>query len=854
MAWLLGRSRSAVASGAIATVHEQALSALRSSRVTLLTTDVFDTLVWRPTARPAHLFVTLGERLAAAGLLPPDVSPAVFAGGRVEAELRARHEALRVHDCAECTLDEIWELMPARWRRSDHDWSEYITVEFELERATLQALPDNASLLAEARRCGTRIALVSDTYFSPGQLRTLVESAGIPLDADDLVATSSAERLNKSDGLLSRIIERAGATPATTLHIGDHLTADVERSLAIGADAVHLDIADDDRAVTSMETPLEEFSEVTGTDGGAAGLTRQLLLRRPRHGDHEAAYEFGVAVGGPMLSGFADWLVERCEHIGVGRVHYLLREGAFLADVVAASRHDAPGTVLLHASRWVNMRASVLSGTPDELFRSIARREMLRPAHVADAFDVPLADVERVIGTTVLDDHARMDAVEAIGADDVLREQIVASSRRLRDRLRRYLEQRIAPDDGRIVVCDIGWGGTIQESLVDLFDDFGWDIEVHGLYLMLSPSGERRVHRGARMHAFLPHDGPHRADADVIVRTPEIAEQLCTPELGTFRDLDDRAEPVTAPVVDSAAGSRRAARQGVLDYAALRAAECPDVASDVRLASTAYRGALLAGFAGAVSAPRPALAAELGTWEHDDVSGTGHEPLVDPDSIDLVAHLNAADTDLLDMRDLFWTAGAAAVANPPLAAQLQAVHQGVDPDLLCPRSEIGAGLIALFAPGSTDAVAQSFRTPHRNASGWQLLRLSATSDVLRDIRIDLGEHAGLVELGHVRLRLTGAAGERCEDEITETTDRRLHWHGSFPLGSRHAVVVPGGSTMIDGSLVALHAGGLVEVDVAFRAWALDDGAHGLSPSAAYRLRRAAERSARLARAARRRLT
>ncbi len=839
---------------AIVTVHQQALSALRSSRVTLLTTDVFDTLVWRPTARPDHLFVTLGEQLVAAGLLPAHVSPMVFRGARIEAERRARGQAMQTHGSPECTLEEIWELMPARWCSADRGWAEHAAAEFELERATLRALPDNVSLLAEARRQGVRIALVSDTYFSPDQLRTLVEAAGVPLDSDDLVTTSSAERLNKSDGLLSRVIERAGATPSTTLHIGDHATADVERASAIGAEALHFDVADDDRAVTSMDGPLQQFSRAAGTDGGAAGLTRQLLLRHPHHESHAAAYEFGVAVGGPMLSGFADWLVERCEQIGVARVHYLLREGAFLADVVAATRHDAPGTVLLHASRWVNMRASVLSGSPEELFRAIARREMLRPGHVAEAFDVPLAEVERVIGTTVLDDHGRMDAIEAISADDALREQIVASSRGLRDRLRRYLEPRIAPDDGRIVVCDIGWGGTIQESLVDLFDEFGWDIEVHGLYLMLSPSGERRVHRGALMHGFLPHDGLYRADADVIVRTPEIAEQLCTPDLGTFRDLDDRAEPVTAPVTDLAADSRRAARQGVLDYAALRAATCPEAASDVRLASTAYRGALLAGFAGAVGAPRPALAAELGTWEHDDVSGTGHEPLVDPDSIDLVTHLNAADTDLLDMRDLFWVPGAAAVANPPLAAQLHAVQHGVDPDLLCPPSEVGAGLIALFAPGSTDAVAQSARTPRRNASGWQLLRLSATTEVLRDIRIDLGEQAGLVELAHIRLRLAGAGGERCEIEITDTTDRRLRWQGSFPLGTRHAVVVPGGSTMIDESVVSLHVGGLVQIDVAFRAWALDDTTGKLSPSAADRLQQAADRSARLARAARRRLS
>ena len=66
-----------------------------------------------------------------------------------------------------------------------------------------------------------------------GRGLTLVEAAGVTLDPGDLVMTSSSERLNKSDGLLARVIERAEATPAATLHIGDHATADVERAAAI---------------------------------------------------------------------------------------------------------------------------------------------------------------------------------------------------------------------------------------------------------------------------------------------------------------------------------------------------------------------------------------------------------------------------------------------------------------------------------------------------------------------------------------------------------------------------------------------------------------------------------------------
>jgi len=90
--------------------YEQVAAALRSGSFELFTCDVFDTLLWRPTARPTDLFTQLGRHLVAFGLLPALIDPVEFSGTRQWAEADARRRLWKESASRECTLDEIWRL------------------------------------------------------------------------------------------------------------------------------------------------------------------------------------------------------------------------------------------------------------------------------------------------------------------------------------------------------------------------------------------------------------------------------------------------------------------------------------------------------------------------------------------------------------------------------------------------------------------------------------------------------------------------------------------------------------------------------------------------------------------------
>lgn len=830
-----------------------AAALLDGGHVDLLTCDVFDTLVWRPVAEPDHLFVELGRRLIAERAVPSHVTPHDVHLGRVVAEQRARERNRRLHEVVECTLEEIWAQMPRSWlaesaRSEDDPWDRYLRTELALEAEVLRPHDVVVSLLRRAHDAGVRTVLVSDTYFSETQLRELLGAAGVPLDLVDRVVTSSEAGLPKYDGLLARIVDEEGVDAARVLHVGDNPVADVRAARELGANVLPARRPDAELAAPAVLAALHEASLQLGADAGVTATVHAAMLETGATHD-DAGEQFGTTVGGPLLHGFARWVSATAAALGVEHVHCLLREGDTIGDVLESVGGAGPQARRVHASRWVNLRAAVIDGTPDELYRALARKELFHPRHVVEAFGCDARLVERVLGDRPILDEHRVDAMHRIAEHDELRGEIVAASAVIRRRLLGYLDTVLEPTDGRLVVCDIGWGGTIQEGLRDVLLHEGRlkdPDDLVGLYLMLSPAGTRRVAMGQRLLSYLPVGPADRAEVEVVTRNPEILEQLCTPPIGTLLDIDETGRPIVAERDSTATASRERARSAAL-RAAQRLADASGDAADAFWSDEHVRHALLVGVAGTLQTPTPALAAELATWLHDDVAGDAVVPLADVSTLDSLPYLNAADLSAITMRDVFWLPGAAALGNPALAAQLDASRRGVDPDALCPPSPTGRASVAVYSPGSEDAVALAQPWPRTSASGWSVLKMAASCDSVRDIRIDLGETDLLVELAFLRLRLhRGAGSERVtvDRRIERTDDAWLRWVDGVPVGASFAALARGGFLLVPLRGRPEAASHLVEIECAFRAAPLgdDDRRALLRRAPAERLRRLARRA------------
>lgn len=816
-------------------------AAIIAGEVGHLTSDVFDTVLWRAVARPEDLFLSLARLLRDHHGLT--IGEHEFLAARTRAEARARRVAWKRHGTPECTLEEIWDEMPdaARPRHGTNGPE----LELVVEADHLRLHPGAVDVLDLARQHGVGVTLVSDIYLSSAQLRRLLDAAGLDLTGIDVI-TSSERRRNKWDGLLEDVFALHGG-PGACIHLGDNPGSDLIAARRAGARMCHVALAVDDDAVASTHRAWERRSRSSGTDGGRSAVVRETFVAAGSEAV-SPSYQFGVAAAGPIMAGFAEWVAVTSDEIGARAIHCLLREGARIADLIDVVRPGAPERVLVHASRWGIMRAAVITGTPRELERALSRRADLRADHLVEAFGCDPADAVRVLGGPAVPRSELASAFEAIADDDAVIAQIVERASRLRANALAYLERRLRLD-GPVVLCDIGWGATIQEGITDILRAAGHDEPITGLYALLSPSGVARGGEGADVRCYLPligADGSAIDEAAVAVRHPEFLERINTPQLGTLLEFTDDGTPVCRPDDhDPISDSLRAAQRGVADFCRTWHTM---VGGDPALRSTwldpGHAGAALAAFSTTIVGPDPRVAVALGGWSHDDVAGSNHEPLAGAAFERWVPYVNGVDAADITMHEVFWVAGAASAARSPLASQLAALADGAHPDAVCPPSPTGTARIAVFPPGSELASAQRELIPRQGSSGWLLLQLRTPVPGLRSIRIDLGDAPLLAEIGDAEIKVLGPAGELVVSDGVEHLRRSSNWVSGRWLSDRRAVAAAGGHLLVD-----VDAGGAetVEVSVAFRT-------SPLTPTEQRRwLSEPALRAAQLARRVRRRI-
>lgn len=101
--------------------------------------------------------------------------------------------------------------------------------------------PDVIPSLQRMRAAGRKLVVVSNAN---GRMRAALERVGIAPHVD-LVIDSHEEGVEKPDPrIFQRALERAGARPESTVHVGDLFHTDVVGARAAGLRAVLLDMAD----------------------------------------------------------------------------------------------------------------------------------------------------------------------------------------------------------------------------------------------------------------------------------------------------------------------------------------------------------------------------------------------------------------------------------------------------------------------------------------------------------------------------------------------------------------------------------------------------------------------------------
>ncbi|MBR3632322.1 MAG: HAD-IA family hydrolase [Elusimicrobiaceae bacterium] len=300
------------------------------NRHTVISFDIFDTLLIRPYLRPTDLFVHL-EKL---NQLPG------FETRRRLAERTARHKRPEGEDV---NLDEIY----AELSGPDVALKQQ---ELDLERQTLQPNPALLMLFRYAKQQGKRIIIVSDMYLPADFLEQVLREKGF--DGFEKLYVSNRPRKQKGYGTLYYHVEQdLHLDPKTILHIGDNRRSDVRCAKKAGWHALHIPSLQE-RYFQKYPLLLKFWKQHPSFD---ASVTLGLLIWKEAQGILSPYFErLGYKIGGPASYGFTRWIEKQATARHIPTLLFVARDGYTLQKVFQTFDNPHIQAHYVYALRFLN--------------------------------------------------------------------------------------------------------------------------------------------------------------------------------------------------------------------------------------------------------------------------------------------------------------------------------------------------------------------------------------------------------------------------------------------------------------------------------------------------------------------
>ena len=435
--------------------------------VTVVSFDIFYTLILRDVAKPTDVFIVV-ERLC------EGISD--FARIRMEANAE--------------TLDGIYNTIQLKAECSDEIRDRYKACEIKCEIELSQPNLVMVELLKRFKDAGKRIILTSDMYLLQDVIKEILEHCGIERDLYERLYVSCEYHATKRSGeLFKLVLKKEGLKANQLLHIGDAVRSDYVIPQRIGINAVHYN---KDNIATFVLNRLDKFS--------CFDERKTINAFTLNHTQKENYYRtLGFRCVGPLLYGFSKWIRQQIKKSGYhGTVYFLAREGAvFMEAYEAVATCEDVKTEYLEISRRSVVGALLWKRKSiEEQIRIFDDYKFFRHIHLKTIANLLNADgfVKHDREWEKLKDRSYASVKELLRDKETIsflmkyKKDIDAESKRQYNLLLSYLsKKRFINNETEkdVFIVDIGWKGTMQELLKELLSTISGHekIRITGLYL-----------------------------------------------------------------------------------------------------------------------------------------------------------------------------------------------------------------------------------------------------------------------------------------------------------------------------------------------------------------------------------
>ena len=527
--------------------------------------DIFDTLLFRPFAKPSDLFILVGERL--------DIMD--FCEIRKGAEEKARKVSQAVKGSREVTIFEIYRYVA---EETGVEEAAAARLEFEIEKSLCYANPYMLTVFRILKEQGKRMVALSDMYLPGEWMRELLEHCGYE-GFDEVIVSCDYHCSKRSGGLYEILLShgapdpegnRAPADPALVVHTGDNQTADVEAASEKGIAARYYQNVNE----AGREFRCKNMSYLVGS--AYRGIVNAHL-----HSGMERFspyYEVGYVYTGLYVMGFCQWIYRYAKEKGITKILFLAREGDLYQKVFQAMHPEMETEYVLWSRIPVVKTIAGKNRHPYLLQILHHKANALYKSRLGRLFDkVGIGKLKGYFPDYRLHEEEYLTPENEQAARSLLLdhwEELQECYRQDQEAIRQYLTRKIG-DCRRAAVVDVGWSGNNVLQVKYLAEQvYGLDCCIHCLLAAARNVNDTYMaamiqKREAATYLFSPlenkglHDSHQAGNGKLNSFFFEILTQSCTP---TFLGFGEGGKFLyDIPEVENYAHNRELHR-GALDF------------------------------------------------------------------------------------------------------------------------------------------------------------------------------------------------------------------------------------------------------------------------------------------------
>ena len=491
--------------------------------------DIFDTLIYRPFAKPTDLFHIVGART---GLLN-------FADIRAGCEFRARQEKFAKSGTYEIDIDEIYDAVNY-FAGSSFVFAKQYELEAEAELCYANPYMKEVWDILKSRKI--RLVVTSDMYLKREFLEELLRKNGF--DGYEKLFVSNEYGKSKHDGGLYGIVKEYLACEKIA-HVGDNKKSDVDstkKHKITGFLYINSSYAGNPYRPESM-------SRLIGS--GYSGLVNNKLHCGME--SYPMLYEYGYVYSGIFVLGYCRYIHELYQKTGADKILFLARDGDLLKKVydklypdsstyyflwsrLAAVKLCAGENILDFVRRFVYHKSNG-TYTAGKIFREMGLDDLLEGFEPGD----------------VIIDGKNVDKLEKYLLDNV--DRIVEGYKPDTRGAKRYFAQMLG-GSRRALAVDVGWAGSGGVAIGRLADEWGFGTEIVSVIAGTNtetndqPDASEALLQCGKMYAycFSQRHNRHIYEAhDAAAGHNIFFEMLLGSESPSLKGFRENGEPLFSP-------------------------------------------------------------------------------------------------------------------------------------------------------------------------------------------------------------------------------------------------------------------------------------------------------------------